>query len=89
MLHSALVCHARQIDFAGSTLDKGRTGNAPDLIFSFTLLQLTPEEIDKIFTPAIMEEFISNGFLPQGLDIDVRKVLGKIDEHVPESVPEI
>jgi hypothetical protein len=52
-------------------------------------LQLTPEEIDKIFTPEIMEEFISNGSLPQGLDIDVRKVLGKIDEHVPESVPEI
>jgi hypothetical protein len=39
------------------------------------------EEIEKIFTSEIMEEFISNGSLPKGLDIDVRKVLGKIDKQ--------
>eukprot|EP00979_Chaetoceros_neogracilis_P007264 scaffold1521_cov271-Chaetoceros_neogracile.AAC.72 len=28
-----------------------------------------------------MDEFISNGSLPQGIDIEVRKVLGKIDNQ--------
>jgi hypothetical protein len=42
-------------------------------------LTLIAHEIDNIFTPELMDGFISNGSLPQGLDVEVRKVLGAID----------